>query len=102
MSGENIVTVNPSATNLVAPNVVTNLITVTSGSISTASTSRRYVHQQTSPSTTWTIEHSLGGRPSITIVDSSGTVVFGEVQYVSDTVITVTFSAEFAGAAYLT
>lgn len=62
----------------------------------------RYVHIQSTPSTVWTINHSLGGHPSVTIVDSSDTMVIGEVTYVSDTQISVSFSAAFSGYAYLT
>lgn len=62
----------------------------------------RYVHTQGAPSTTWDITHALGGRPSVTVVDSSGTVVYGEVVYNSDTSITVLFSSPFSGYAYLT
>ena len=62
----------------------------------------RHVHTQGSAATTWTITHTLGGRPSITVVDSTGTVVVGDVQYNSDTQVTLTFSAAFSGSAYLT
>lgn len=62
----------------------------------------RYVHSQPSPSATWTIIHALGGKPSVTIVDSAGTVVIGEVTYISDTEIQVEFTAPFSGFAYLT
>jgi len=62
----------------------------------------RHVHAQPSPSATWTITHPLGGRPSVTIVDSAGTVVIGEVTYNSDTEISVSFTAAFSGYAYLT
>ena len=48
------------------------------------------------------ITHALGGKPQVTIVDSADTLVFGEVQYNSNTVVTVTFSAAFSGKAYLT
>jgi hypothetical protein len=63
---------------------------------------QRYVHTQTSASTTWTITHTLGGRPSVTIVDSAGTVVVGEVGYNSDTTVVVSFTSAFSGFAYLT
>lgn len=63
---------------------------------------RRHVHTQTTPSTEWIITHELTGRPSITIVDSAGTVVIGEIQYDSDVQITVSFTAAFSGYAYLT
>jgi hypothetical protein len=62
----------------------------------------RYVFNQASPSSTWNISHVLGGKPSVTVVDSSGTVVVGEVTYNSNTSVTVSFSAPFSGSAYLT
>lgn len=62
----------------------------------------RHIHTQASPSTLWTITHALGGRPSVTIVDSAGTVVIGEVLYTSDTEVNVSFTAAFSGFAYLT
>ena len=64
--------------------------------------STRHVHQQSSAATTWTIIHTLGGRPSVTVVDSTGTAVVGDVTYNSDTQVTVAFSAAFSGSAYLT
>ena len=64
--------------------------------------SDRHIHTQGSAATTWTVTHTLGGHPSVTVVDSTGTVVIGEVQYNSETQVTVTFSAAFSGSAYLT
>ena len=60
-----------------------------------------YIHKQSEASSKWTIEHNLGRCPSVTIVDSAGTVVYGDVQYVDDNVLTVSFSAAFDGKAYL-
>jgi hypothetical protein len=64
--------------------------------------SNRHVHDQASAAATWTVTHTLGGRPSVTVVDSTGTVVVGDVSYNSDTQVTITFSAAFSGSAYLT
>jgi hypothetical protein len=75
-----------------------NLVIVRSGAANT----RRHVFVQQSASTTWIIEHTLGGKPQVTIVDSADTHVFGDVQYNGNTQITVTFSAAFSGKAYLT
>lgn len=68
----------------------------------TAGSTQRHVHTQASASATWTITHLLGGRPSVSVVDSSGTLVFGEVRYDSNTVVTILFTAPFSGYAYLT
>ena len=79
-----------------APNVV---IVRSNGA---AGNTRRHVHTQASPSEEWVIEHTLGGKPSIMVVDSADTVVIGEVTYNSNTQVTVTFTAPFSGYAYLT
>ena len=63
---------------------------------------RRYTHTQASANTTWAIVHDLGGKPSVTIVDTSDTHVVGDVTYNSETSITVSFTAAFSGYAYLT
>ena len=89
------------------PNKVTvdqdapNLVVVRSNSASGAFTNR-YEFTQQAAAATWVITHSLGGKPTVTIVDSADTHVFGEVQYNSNTQVTVTFSAAFSGKAYLT
>ena len=62
----------------------------------------RHVHNQGSPSSQWIITHALGGRPSVTVVDTAGTVVIGEVTYNSTTQVTVNFTSAFSGFAYLT
>lgn len=49
----------------------------------------------------WNITHSLGKMPSVTVVDSAGTEIEGDVQYLSSTQIRLVFSAAFAGIAYL-
>lgn len=67
-----------------------------------AGNTRRHVHTQASPSTTWLINHSLGGKPSVTVVDSADTMVVGEVTYNSNSQVTVEFTAAFSGYAYLT
>lgn len=80
---------------------VANLVVVRSTSPSNTLTNRLEFSQQNA-SATWVINHSLGGKPQVTIVDSADSHVFGEVQYNSNTQITVLFSAAFSGKAYLT
>lgn len=52
-------------------------------------------------SDTWTITHPLGKYPSVTVIDSAGTEVEGDVSYPSTSQIVVLFSAAFGGFAYL-
>lgn len=60
-----------------------------------------YVFTQSTPSTTWTINHDLGKYPAVSIVDSANDEVIGEVHYTSTTQIVLTFSAAFSGKAFL-
>jgi hypothetical protein len=75
---------------------------LTAVNVNTLTNNERHIHTQGSASSTWSITHALGGRPSVTVVDSAGTVVYGEVVYNSNTSITVIFSSPFSGFAYLT
>ena len=59
-----------------------------------------YRHVQSAPASVWTVFHGLGKRVSVTAVDSSGRAVVGDVAYVSDNQVTITFSAAFSGEAY--
>ena len=62
---------------------------------------KNYVHDQITPSAEWEIVHSLGKKPSVTVTDSAGTVVTGEVVIVDLTKIIVRFNAPFSGEAIL-
>lgn len=56
---------------------------------------------QSVASTTWVIAHNLNRFPSVTVVDSAGSTVGGNVTYNSANQMTLSFSAAFAGTAYL-
>lgn len=60
-----------------------------------------YEHQQLEARKVWVIDHGLGKRPSVTVIDSAGNKVFGEVFYEGDNRIILTFTAEFSGSAIL-
>ena len=62
----------------------------------------RHVHEQGQAATTWAINHTLGGYPSVSVVDSAKTVVIGDVTYTSTAQIVVNYSAAFSGYAFLT
>lgn len=69
---------------------------------SQAGNTRRHVHSQGAVASEWVINHTLGGYPSVMVVDSAKTVVIGEVTYNSTSQIVVNFSSAFSGYAYLT
>lgn len=60
-----------------------------------------YVHIQTASSSVWEISHGLGKYPSVTIVDSANSVVIGDIQYIDENTLIVSFTGGFSGQAYL-
>lgn len=60
-----------------------------------------FVFEQAIPSDTWVINHNLGKRPSITLVDSSGREFETEREYVNDNQVIVRLLSATTGFAYL-
>lgn len=62
---------------------------------------RAYIHNQTSPASTWTVAHNLNKYPSVSVVDSAYEEVIGEVEYLTPNTLEVRFTAPFSGQAYI-
>ena len=62
---------------------------------------KNYVFIQSTPSTTWNVTHNLGKFPSVSVVDSDNTVVYGDIDYIDNNSLTVSFSVAFDGKAYI-
>ena len=62
---------------------------------------KNYKHVQGASSATWTIAHNLDKFPSVTVKDSAGSIVIGEIEYNDTNNVTLTFSGAFSGEAYL-
>jgi len=60
-----------------------------------------FVFEQAVASDTWEIEHNLNKFPSVTIVDSAGTVYYPAVQYIDENNVIVTMNGATTGKAYL-
>ena len=60
-----------------------------------------FIHTQATASAEWTIQHNLDKYPSVTVVDSAGSVVIGDCQYTSKNTVVLTFNGGFSGKAYL-
>jgi hypothetical protein len=60
-----------------------------------------YNFTQPTPSAAWDITHNLGRFAAVTVIDSGGSVVEGEIDYVSVNRLTIAFSAAFSGTASL-
>lgn len=67
----------------------------------TLSGDKTYTHNQIIPSSTWNIEHNLSKYPAVTVTDSAGSVVIGDMQYISENKIVINFVGDFSGKAYL-
>lgn len=61
---------------------------------------KHFEFTQGTAATSWVVTHNLGKYPSITVVDTAGTVVIGSYTYDSDTQTTLNFTHAFAGTAY--
>lgn len=61
---------------------------------------KHYAHVQNASASVWTITHELEKYPSVTVSDSAGNTVVGDVKYISVNQLTVTFSTPFSGSAF--
>ena len=59
-----------------------------------------FSYDQGTPESVWVIQHNLGKKPSVTVVDSADSVVIGEIEYLSLNSIKLTFAGAFSGKAY--
>jgi hypothetical protein len=57
-------------------------------------------HIQITPDTTWTVTHNLGYHPTVSVIDSAGSWVVGDVDMIDINSLTITFAAVFSGKAY--
>ncbi len=60
-----------------------------------------FTFTQSSASAQWVIQHDLGKNPSVSVVDSAGSLVVGEVSYINNNNLIITFISAFSGKAYL-
>ena len=61
---------------------------------------KNFVYVQATSSDIWEITHNLNKYPAVTVVDSGGSVVIGEIVYIDKNNIRITFASAFSGKAY--
>lgn len=61
---------------------------------------KHYTHTQDVVSDIWTIQHNLNKKPSVTVIDSGNSVVEGDISYIDNNTLTISFSGAFSGKAY--
>jgi hypothetical protein len=60
----------------------------------------QFVHEQTNPSATWTIDHNLGKHPAIVFEDETGAIFGGALTYPHANRAVATFNGAKRGKAY--
>ena len=61
---------------------------------------KNFVYVQATSSNIWEITHDLNKYPAVTVVDSGGSVVIGEIVYIDKNNVRITFASAFSGKAY--
>lgn len=97
--GKNILVDEPGPSPVTVTAIETNLIRICTG-VSEGSDAY-YMFIQPSASDVWTINHNLNKRPSVTVVNAAEEVVEGDIIYLSNNSVRVTFNAPLSGKAYL-
>ena len=59
-----------------------------------------FVFTQGAAAAQWVVDHNLGKKCSVTVVDSANTVIIGQVTYNSDNRVTLDFESSFSGKAF--
>lgn len=66
-----------------------------------ANSDKNYVHSQSIASVTWNIQHNLNKFPSATMVLSTGQKGYGDITYIDENNLTITFASAESGKAYI-
>lgn len=61
---------------------------------------KTYIHTQATASDFWEVKHGLEKFPAVSVADSAGDEVIGDVHYIDKNTLTISFSAKFSGTAY--
>jgi len=62
---------------------------------------KHYAHTQSVASATWNVAHNLNKYPSVTVVLSTGQKGYGDVTYVDENNLTISFTGAESGKAYM-
>ena len=62
---------------------------------------KHFLFVQGVASATWNINHNMGKHPSVVVVDSAGSFVYGAETHIDNNNLKIEFSAPFSGKAYL-
>jgi hypothetical protein len=60
-----------------------------------------FTYVQSTPSAEWVIVHNMDRFPQVSVLDSSGNAVEGDIDYIDANTVQLNFVAAFSGIAYL-
>lgn len=63
-------------------------------------TDKHYIHEQNLATNIWYVNHNLGKKPAVSVIDSSGKIVYGNVEYLNENELIINFKYPFSGKAY--
>jgi len=97
----NTVTVTENGNRTVVTVPTTSTVTAVTEGPQGPSGGAAFVYQQPTPATAWTINHNLGYRPSVELLDAGSQEIDGEVAHPSVNQTVVTLNPASAGLARL-
>ena len=62
---------------------------------------KNFLYEQETPASVWTIQHNLGKYPSVTLLDTGGVVMLGDIKHIDMSTVEITFVTEITGKALL-
>jgi|TARA_R110000744_G_scaffold127455_1_gene234252 hypothetical protein len=62
---------------------------------------KHFTYNQGIPSSVWNIQHNLNKFPSVSIVDTSGSIIYTDVEYIDINNLRLTFFSALSGKAYM-
>ena len=98
--GETQVVTDMIATDAVTEDKLANSLLAEIDANTSKVTDKHHAHDQGNAAASWVVTHNLNKFPSVTVVDTAGSVVLGQVTYNSASQVTLTFRSSFAGKAY--
>ena len=60
-----------------------------------------FSYEQGVASAVWTVQHNLDKYPSVTVVDSAGSVIIADIDYIDENTVKITMNGASKGWAYL-
>lgn len=67
-------------------------ITTLENTVATFPSDKNFVHVQSTAAAIWTFTHNLGKKPSVTIIDSAGSIILAKITYTNLNSITIDFN----------